>query len=123
MTISRLIIIACLITIVGYIGIHLNALFSPPPLELFSPAQGLTTSNKNIEINGKTIPGAIVEVNGEILPLLTNGEFKHLLVLGQGVSTITISAKKRYSRINTIERQIYIQNVNERVSKIKAGGT
>jgi len=123
MSLSRLIILASIITIVGYLGIHLNVLFSPPPLELFSPTQGLATSNKNIEILGKTIPGVTVEVNGEVLPLLVSGEFKHLLVLGQGVSTITISAKKRYSRTSTIERQIYIQGTGERVSKIKAGGT
>lgn len=115
MTLRRLCIFTLTLALMGYIGLQVKGLLAPPPLELNSPPQGLTTSNKAIEIAGKTIPGAIVEVNGEKLPSLTSGEFKQLVVLGGGINTITVSAKKRYSKPTVVSRQVFIL-VGEKIS-------
>lgn len=115
MNIRRISILLGIVAIFTYLGLELKTLLAPPPLELNSPPQGLTTSNKTIEIAGKTIPGAIVEVNGEKLPSQTSGEFKQLVVLGGGINTITVSAKKRYSKPTVISRQVFIL-VGEKIS-------
>ncbi|OGL69131.1 hypothetical protein A3B21_03990 [Candidatus Uhrbacteria bacterium RIFCSPLOWO2_01_FULL_47_24] len=108
MTIGRVVTLVFILTVLGYIGSHLRSLLAPPPLELASPLQGLTTSNNIIEIKGKTLPGATVEINGSPLTTLTDGQFSHLLVLNGGINTIVVSAKKRYSRPTVIQRQIFI---------------
>src|SRR3989338_9169017 len=108
MTIGRIITVGALIAILGYVGIHMVVLLAPPPLELVSPPKGLTTSNTVIEIQGKTLPRATVEINGSPLPALENGKFSHVLVLNRGINKIVVSAKKRYSKPAVIERQILI---------------
>lgn len=108
MTLGRLGILTLTLALVGYLGLHVRELLAAPSLTLYSPVQGLTTSAKAIEIQGKTSPGATVEINGAPLPPPPSGEFKHLLVLKRGINTITISAKKRYSRTAEIVRQILI---------------
>lgn len=108
MSISRIITATVLVAILGYVGVHIAGLLAPPPLELMSPPQGLTTSNSTIEIKGKTLPGASVEINGSPLPALADGKFNHLLVLNGGINTIVVSARKRYSKPTVIERQIFI---------------
>ncbi len=115
MTLRRITLLLGIVALLAYLGLELKSLLAPPPLELNSPPQGLTTSNKTIEISGKTMPGAFVEVNGEKLPALVSGEFKQILVLSRGLNTITVSAKKRYSRPTVVERQVFIL-VGEKIS-------
>ena len=108
MTISRLIVLVIALGLTGYIGINIQRLRAPPPLTLLAPAPGLTTSSATVEIRGKTVPGAQVRINGALLPPFLNGEFGHLLTLGKGVNTLTVEARKRYSKPSIIERQIFI---------------
>lgn len=121
MTLSRIIILTITLAILGYLGSQLRTLRTAPPLELYSPPPVLTTSNKVIEIKGKTIPGAEVEVNGVNLPILRTGEFEQILVLGRGVNTIVVTAKKRYSKPATIERQIFILE-GDKITQGAGGG-
>ena len=121
MTIGRIATLLIIAAIVGYVGVHITNLVAPPPIELASPSQGLTTSNKSIEIQGKTLPGATVKINGSPFPALKDGRFHHLLVLSHGVNTIVVSAKKRYSKSTVIERQIFILE-GGKISQIITGG-
>lgn len=121
MTLSRIISLAVLVLIVGYLGFHIYGLVAPPPLEVSSPIQGLTTSSKTIEIKGKTMPEAKVEVNGNPIMSDRTGIFGQTLVLSGGINTITISARKRYSRAATTTRQILILD-GPRISTSTHGG-
>ena len=121
MTLNRIISLVVLVLIVGYLGFHLYGLIAPPPLEVLLPVQGLTTSSKIIEIKGRTMPGARVEVNGNPIMSDRTGEFGQTLVLSGGINTLTISARKRYSRPATTIRQILILD-GQRVSTSTRGG-
>lgn len=108
MSFNRLVVILCIVGIFAYVGFHIYGLIAPPRLDIFSPEQGLTTLINNIEVRGKTAPGAVVEINGSSIAPPQSGEFRHLLVLDPGINNITISARKRYSRTAVIERQVLI---------------
>lgn len=108
MSFSRLLVVLIIVVVLAYVGFHIYGLFAPPPLDIFSPEQGLTTLINNIEVRGKTAPGAVVEINGSSIAPPQSGEFRHLLVLDPGVNNITISARKRYGKPAVIERQVLI---------------
>ncbi len=122
MSLHRIAFLAVIVVITGYIGLHLRGLLAPPPLEILFPPQGFTTSNDTIEIAGKTSPGAFVEVNGRPLPSPDSGQFSHLLVLDRGITTVTISARKRYSKSAVMQRQIFVIGGGEKISKGEQGG-
>lgn len=120
MTLSRLSIMVATLAVVVYLGLQVRGLLKGPPLELFSPVQGLTTSTNTIEIKGRTAPTAVVEVNGSRMSAPLDGEFTHPLVLRGGVNTITVSARKRYSKKTIIERQVLILD-GEKISHLQRG--
>ena len=117
MTFGRIIILVVVLAIISYLGLHLQGLLSPPPLTLTTPADGLITSNRTLEINGETAPGAQVKINGSSLPIPQTGKFSHTLVLTRGINTIAVSARKRYSKPAVIKRQVLILQSGERISQ------
>ncbi len=119
MTLGRLLALTLVFAVLGYLGVHMINFISPPPLALAFPPPGFITANHAIEIIGQTAPGARLEINGRPFPAPANGLFKHLLVLNDGVTVITIKARKRYGRVATIERQILVRNENQ-ISRLQA---
>src|SRR3989338_1696452 len=103
MSLQRIGIGFVVIALLGYLGVQITTLLTPPPLEIAFPPEGFTTSNHTLEIAGKTAPGALLEVNGSPLPSPPSGEFKHLLVLDRGLTTITVTARKKHSKSALIE--------------------
>lgn len=112
-----------MLALLGYVGVRLNTLLAPPFLEIAFPPEDFTTSNHILEIAGKTAPGALVEINGRLLPTPPSGEFKRLLVLDRGLTTFTVTARKKYSRPALIERQILILGGDNKISQNNLGGT
>lgn len=108
MTIGRIAGIFFSAAFLAYFGIQFGTLTHAPALELYSPSQGLITSSQSIEIAGKTLPGAVVRVNNTQIPINQDGSFSKRLVLGNGINKLVIEAKKRYSRVRTIARDIFI---------------
>lgn len=108
MTLSKIGALVICVALVGYIGFNIQRLLVAPVLTLMAPEQGLTTSSATVQVRGKTTQGAEVRINGSLLPPSRNGEFRHQLTLAKGVQTITVEARKRYSRPATLERQVFI---------------
>lgn len=104
--------------ILGYLGVHLINFVAPPDLALAFPPPEFTTSDHTVEIVGQTSPGARLEINGSPFPAPASGLFKHLLVLNDGVTVITIKARKRYSRAATIESHILVHS-EDKISQLQ----
>lgn len=121
MTLGRISILLITLAILAFFGIHLQNLIAPPALTVDTPQQGLVTSNHAIEIKGKTAPGARVEINQSPLLTLQSGQFSRTLVLPKGVSTIEISARKRYGRPAKVVREVLILE-GKKISKGEGGG-
>lgn len=116
MTLRRLTILLASAALAAYIGLQIRGLRLAPPLELYSPVPGLTTADSVVELSGKTAPGALLEVNGAVLTPSRFGQFSRKMVLNRGLNTIVVTARRRYSKMATVERQVFILEGN-RLSK------
>lgn len=93
-----------------YVGFQLYGFFAPPMLTLDTPTEGMKWARRSIEVLGHTIPGVQVSVNGGTVSLDDAGKFKALLVLGDGINTISVRAQKRYGRARTVTRTILVED-------------
>lgn len=94
----------------GYLGMEIKKIFTPPLLQIISPASQTMTKENNIKITGQTEPEVILLINNqEILPQPT-GAFSATVDLTIGLNTFTISAKKKYnSRVSSYTLSILRQ--------------
>lgn len=90
----------------AYLGYYVNNLLSSPELNIARPKNDIVTQKDRISVTGKTNSEVKVYINGE--PVLTdpNGEFNKEIKLKKGVNNIRITAQKKYSQKNTVNKQI-----------------
>jgi len=99
-----------ILALVGYLGLEIKKIFTPPLLQIISPASQTMTKDNSIKISGQTEPEATLLINNqEILPQPT-GAFSATVDLTVGLNTFTISAKKKYnSRVSSYTLSILRQ--------------
>lgn len=102
----RLILGLLVVGIVLYLIATAWRTFLPPSLNLVSPLQDLITENATINVSGLADVGIKVTVNGEAVEVSDQGKFNEPVALHPGLNTITVVAKKTYSRPVIITRQI-----------------
>jgi cytoskeletal protein RodZ len=100
-----LIILICLF----YIAFYLKNITAPPALNIESPAANSVQHDYSAVIKGQTEPESEVNVNGQTILIDKQGKFSQNISLRQGVNIIIISAKKKYSREQTVTRQILVE--------------
>ncbi|MFC1678393.1 helix-turn-helix domain-containing protein [Patescibacteria group bacterium] len=106
--IKNLFIIFVLIICVLYLGFYLNNIISPPELVVISPEDNLVTRERHINVNGYTKAETEVIINEEIVLIDEKGYFSKELNLKNGLNTIIIEAKKKYSRTNIVIRKVLV---------------
>jgi cytoskeletal protein RodZ len=103
-----------LIFVVGicffYLGNALKKIYSQPNLFVANPQNNLVVEEKTININGRAEAEAEVIINGEKTASDKEGNFSETVYLKEGVNMITVTAKKKYGRENTIKRQILVKD-------------
>ncbi len=99
-----LLIIVCLV----YLGIKVNAIVSPPFLEVTQPPDNLVTKQKVVEITGQVEKEAVLEINGQQVLTKNDGNFSEMLALQQGTNIIEISAQKKHSKKAVIYRKVIV---------------
>ena len=95
--------------IVGYLGLQIRAIVSPPELLVFSPADGVKTDEALIIVAGQAQDGARVQVNGVDVLLSQDGAFEVNVALERGLNVIAIESQKRYSKSATEYRRVVLQ--------------
>jgi transcriptional regulator with XRE-family HTH domain len=100
------VVIACLI----YLGVAIKQLVSPPDLFIESPQENLITKEKTINIIGIVETESQVIINGDHVLVDEGGRFSKEINLKNGINIITITARKKYGRENTIKRQILVKD-------------
>ena len=93
-----------------YLGNELKKIYSQPNLVVANPQNNLVVEDKTININGRAEAEAEVIINGEKAASDKEGNFSETIYLKDGVNIITVTAKKKYGRENTIKRQILVKN-------------
>lgn len=108
--IFRNIIIAFIVLICfAYLGFRINKIVSPPFLTVNSPEENLIIEEKTVEVSGVAEIEAQLFINGEIVLSDARGIFYKKVDLKNGVNIIIITAKKKYGRANTIQRQVLVK--------------
>lgn len=101
------IVFALLIFIfIFYLLVQYSSFLKSPKLQVFSPAQDITTSVPAIVISGQVERESTVSINGEFAPIDPNGNFSYQLKLEEGQNIVEIIAAKRLSPKNKITRII-----------------
>lgn len=99
-----------IVAIVGYLGIELGRVVSPPKLVVESPAASGVISTQSLEVRGRTDPEASVVVNGQAVAVSQDGRFQQLLNLIPGRNTIQITAATKRGKQYTVSRDIFVES-------------
>ncbi len=108
--IKNILIIIAVIICIAYLGFRLQQIISPPILTITNPADNITATDNIILVQGFTEPEAEIKINGETVLADAAGNFSKPINLKNGLNTITITAKKKYSREHKINRNIIVNN-------------
>jgi len=106
--IRNLLIAAAIAICFLYLIFYFKKIILPPQLTIIKPATNLALTGTSIVISGQTEPEAEIKINGEIVLNNHNGYFDQTVNLKKGLNNIIITAKKKYSREQTIIRQILV---------------
>lgn len=99
----RLIICGLVVTVLIFLFFKIQAIFSPPSLEIIAPADGIITSGKQLEIVGRSQPEVEIVINNKEIFVDSQGNFQTAVDLQKGLNLIKITAKKRYSQMREVE--------------------
>jgi len=103
---------AIVLICIAYLVILLNNIFEPPKLVIETPPDNITVRDRILLVKGKTDPETDVTINGQKVQVGSDGAFNKELFLENGLNTITIKAKKKYSQEADSTRYIlFEQNV------------
>lgn len=95
--------------VIAYLGLQVKQSIEPPPLALYSPANGAVVTIPEVDIHGATSKETRVFINAE--PVITdgNGEFKEKVFLSAGINTIVVSAKRKHGKTTTETRHVIVK--------------
>jgi len=112
--IKNSIIIFLVLICVIYLWFLINKIISPPLLIITFPDNNFTTEETFITITGQTDPEAGIKINGKDILLTSQGNFSQKINLKSDLNTITIAAKKKYSKEQILIRKILVKNAIEK---------
>lgn len=97
------------VTLVGYVGVQWYNIQKPPELEVFSPKENEFVSS-HIEVKGRTVNDAIVDVNAQPVAIQADGSFQTEVYLPrEGIHILTIEAVDRRGKKNVVQRPVRVQ--------------
>jgi len=94
--------------LVAYLIYGVIALISPPKVTLLAPYDGMTTTDRNILIEGRTEQEASIMINGKSVNPDESGKFRDTIDLQEGVNTISVSGSKKYSKAMVVNRRVIV---------------
>ena len=92
-----------------YLFLYFQKTISAPKLIVTQPEKNILIKETSIDIKGETEKEAEVKINGELVLNNNNGLFFQTVNLKKGLNTIIIEAQKKYSRANSVTRQILVE--------------
>jgi cytoskeletal protein RodZ len=98
------------LSLIGYLGLQVKSIIEPPDLMLFSPENGIVTTDQELIVHGKTQEEIKVYVNGKETTSESDGHFIETINLSTGLNTITVSAKKKHGKSTTITHHVTLKD-------------
>lgn len=106
--IRNIIVAIVVLALLGYIGYEVKKIFTPPMLVIESPQEDLITTEKFIEVKGKTDQEAVVVINGREILADKGGCFSQTLDLQNGLNIINITAQKKHGAESVVYRKVLV---------------
>ncbi|MGB9726513.1 MAG: helix-turn-helix domain-containing protein [Minisyncoccia bacterium] len=92
--------------IIFYLLYEISFLIFPPKILLFSPAEDISTTEKELLITGKVIRGRSVLLKNQPLSVDEKGYFSYTLILNPGLNQIELKATNHLGWETTVIRNI-----------------
>lgn len=105
----NIMVVLAIVTCVLYLGIYLKKITAAPNLVITDPSGNQVQKEMSINILGETEPESEVAINGQAVLIDKSGLFSQSIILKKGVNIIVVKAKKKYSREQTVTRQILVE--------------
>jgi hypothetical protein len=95
-----------IVIVLGYSYFVLSGLLRGPRILLSTPENGFSTTTPLITIAGVAVHSNNLTINGAMVPLDLEGNFRSQLILAPGYNIMTIAARDHYNR--TVEQRLEI---------------
>ena len=106
--IKRAIIGLIVAAILIFLALSIEKIFTPPPLQIIQPQDGLITKTRQIEIIGQSQKEVEIIINNNNVFVDNEGGFQTTLDLQNGLNLIKITAKKRYGRAKEVDLRVLL---------------
>lgn len=104
---KKLWLIAIVIVIVLYFAFQSTRIFGKPTITITSPAQNpATASSSEIVLTGNIENGSELYINGEFVQITSDGSWQKTVLLGPGLNSFQITAKKFFGGETKVVQQI-----------------
>lgn len=102
----------------SYLIWQVKGVMTPPKLLVYTPIEGMVTSQLNIAVQGTTEKETHLTINGQEVRPNEKGQFDSPVDLSNGINEITISATKKHGKTTTITRHIIGKINPEKIEKV-----
>jgi len=99
-------LIVAVLGVFFYIAFQLSIFAGTPYLLIESPNYGAVVFSDSVTISGKTSRGATLHINGQSLPVNTDGRFQQKVKLKEGENSIVVSVSNRTGK--TAKKEIVV---------------
>lgn len=106
--VKNLAFISSIFLFVVYIGWQIHGIVTPPKLIVYSPIEGQLSNRAETAIQGETDKESQLEVNGKEIKVNEQGKFNDVILLSNGVNTITLSTTKKHGKTTTVTRHVVV---------------
>lgn len=110
---------AVTLAVCGYLALQIQRIVEAPELALSAPADGYTTPEASVHVEGEADPDAKVLVNGEHVLLSPDGTFATDVMLERGLNVITVEGAKRYSKTAAVYRRVILEPDGAKTASVR----
>jgi len=93
----------------GWLMFQYLSLIRPPSLKIMSPLAQAQVNQEIIEVVGRADPDSLVTLNGEVILLSADGEFRHQMTLFPGENNLVVEATSKLGKKTKLERTVFYQ--------------
>ncbi len=108
--IRKALILLLVIAVLTFLAYKVGQIFTPPPLKILEPQDGVKTYGSQMRVVGVSQKEAEIIINNKAIFVDNNGYFETPLDLQKGLNLIKISAKKKYSQAREVELRILLMD-------------
>ena len=93
---------------ISYLGWQIHGIMTPPKLIVYSPIEGQISNRTEITVQGETDKENHLLANGQEIKVNEQGKFNDIILLANGVNTITLSTAKKHCKTTTVVRHVVV---------------